>query len=52
MIRKDVTYIIKDFAMIKVKNNLKYTKKLEIIVILQENLEQLLLAFDIKIYKI
>ena len=33
--------------MIKLKKELKYTKKLEIIVIIQGNLEELLIAFAI-----
>ena len=38
----------KSFVMIKMKKrNLKYTKKLEIIVIIQENLEEQLIAFAI-----
>ena len=46
--KKNATYIKKSFVMIKIKNlNLNYTKKLEIIVIIQENLEQLLIAFAI-----
>ena len=47
IIRKDVTYVIKNFDIIKIKKNLKYTKKLEVIVILQENLEEMLIAFFI-----
>ena len=46
--KRNVTYIKKSFVMIKMKKiNLKYTKKLEIIVIIQENLEELLIAFVI-----
>ena len=46
--RKNATYVKKSFVMIKMKKrNLKYTKKLEIIVIIQENLEELLIAFVI-----
>ena len=46
--RKNATYVKKSFVMIKMKKrNLKYTKKLEIIVIKQENLEKLLIAFVI-----
>ena len=46
--KKNATYIKKSFVMIKMKKrNLKYTKKLEIIVIIQENLEELLIAFVI-----
>ena len=46
--RKNATYVKKSFVMIKMKKrNLKYTKKLEIIVIIQENLEELLIAFAI-----
>ena len=40
--KKNVTYVKKSFAMIKMKKrNLNYTKKLEIIVIIQENIEKL-----------
>ena len=40
--KKNVTYVKKSFAMIKMKKrNLNYTKKLEIIVIIQENKEEL-----------
>ena len=46
---KNATYAKRSFAMIKMKKrNLKYTKKLEIIVITQENLEELLIAFACK----
>ena len=46
--KKNVTYVIKSFFMIKMKKrNLNFTKKLEIIVIIQENLEELLIAFVI-----
>ena len=46
--QKNVTYVKKGFAMIKMKKrNLNYTKKLEIIVIKQGNLEELLIAFVI-----
>ena len=46
--QKNVTYVKKGFVMIKMKKrNLNYTKKLEIIVIIQENLEELLIAFVI-----
>ena len=39
-IKKNVTYVKKGFVMIKMKKrNLNYTKKLEIIVIIQRNLE-------------
>ena len=49
---KNAAYVKKSFAMIKMKNrNLKYTKKLEIIVIIQESLEGLLIAFVIQIIK-
>ena len=42
--KKNVTYVIKSFFMIKMKKrNLNFTKKLEIIVIIQENLEELLI---------
>ena len=50
--KKNATYVKKSFVMIKIKNlNLNYTKKLEIIVIIQENLEQLLIAFAIQVIK-
>ena len=40
--KKNVTYVKKGFVMIKMKQrNLNYTKKLEIIVIIQGNLEEL-----------
>ena len=40
----------KEFVMIKMKKiNLNYTKKLEFIVIIQENLEEQLIAFVFKI---
>ena len=43
---KNVTYEKESFFMIKmIKRNLNYTKKLEIIVIIQKNLEELLIAF-------
>ena len=46
--QKNATYAKKSFVMMKIKKiNLNYTKKLEIIVILQENLEELLIAFAI-----
>ena len=46
--QKNVTYVKKVFAMIKMKKrNLNYTKKLEIIVIIQGNFEELLIAFVI-----
>ena len=46
--KKNATYVEKRFVMIKnKKRDLNYTKKLEIIVILQENLEELLIAFVI-----
>ena len=46
--QKNATYVKKRFAIIKnKKRDLNYTKKLEIIVILQENLEELLIAFVI-----
>ena len=46
--KKNDTYVKKSFVMIKMKKrNLNYTKKLEIIVIIQENLEELLIAFVI-----
>ena len=50
--KKNATYVRKSFAMIKMKErNLEYTKKLEIIVITQENVEELLKAFAVKIVK-
>ena len=46
--REIVTYVKKGFVMTKMKKgNLKHTKKLEFIVIIQENLEELLIAFVI-----
>ena len=46
--KKNATYVKKSFVIIKTYEwNLNYTKKLEIIVILQENLEELLIAFVI-----
>ena len=46
--KKNVTYVKKSFIMIKMKKrNLKYTRKLEIIAIVQENLEEQLIAFVI-----
>ena len=46
--KKNATHVTKSFVIIKTKKwNLNYTKKLEIIVILQENLEELLIAFSI-----
>ena len=46
--KKNATYVKKSFVMTKMeKRNLKYTKKLEIIVIIQENLEELLIALAI-----
>ena len=46
--KKNATYVKKSFAGIKNKKcNLNYTKRLEIIVIIQENLEGLLIAFVI-----
>ena len=46
--KKNATYVKKCFVMIKmIKRNLKYTKKLEIIAIIQENLEELLIALVI-----
>ena len=45
---KNATYVKKSFVMITLKKrNLKFPKKLEIIVIIQENLEELLIAFAI-----
>ena len=44
--KKNATYVKNSFVMIKMKKrNLKYAKTLEIIVIIQENLEELLIAF-------
>ena len=46
--QKNATYVKKSFSLIKIKKrNLNYTKKLDIIVIIQENLEGLLIAFVI-----
>ena len=46
--KKNATYVKNSFLLIKMKKrNLKYTKKLEIIVIIQENLEKQLIAFAI-----
>ena len=46
--KKYVAYVKKSFAMIKMKKiNLNYIRKLEIIVIIQENLEEQLIAFEI-----
>ena len=46
--KKNATYVKKSFVMIKLKKrNLKYTKKVEIVVIIQGNLEELLIAFAI-----
>ena len=45
---KDMIPLADSFAMIKMKKiNLSYTKKLEITVIIQENLEEVLIAFVI-----
>ena len=45
---KDMIPLTDSFAMIKMKKiNLSYTKKLEITVIIQENLEEVLIAFVI-----
>ena len=47
-VKKNVTCVKKNFVIIKMKKrNLKYTKKLEIIVLIQENLEEQLIAFVI-----
>ena len=47
-VKKYVIYAKERFVMIKnKKRDLSYTKKLEIIVILQKNLEELLIAFVI-----
>ena len=46
--KKNDTYLKKKFVMMKIKKiNLKYIKKMEIIVIIKENLEELLIAFVI-----
>ena len=46
--KKYAIYAKKSFVMMKMKKmNLNYTKKLEIIVITQENLEELLIVFAI-----
>ena len=46
--KKYVIYVKKSFIMVKMKKiNLNYIKKLGIIVIIQENLEELLIAFVI-----
>ena len=46
--KKTTTYAKKSFFMMKmIKINLKYTKKSETIVITQESLEELLIAFAI-----
>ena len=46
--KKNVTYVKKSFVVIEMKKrNLKHTKKLEIIVIIQENLQEQLIAFAI-----
>ena len=46
--KKNVTYVKKSFVMTKMKKrSLKYTKQLEIIVIIQESLEEQLIAFAI-----
>ena len=44
--KKNVTYVKKNFVMIKIK------KKLKIVVIIQENLEEQLIAFVIKRHKV
>ena len=47
-IKKNVTYVIKSFGVIKMKNrNSNYTKKVKVTVILRENLEELLTTFVI-----
>ena len=47
-VKDNAKYVEKRFVMIKnKKRDLNYTKKLEIIVILQENLEEQLIAFVI-----
>ena len=46
--KKNATYVKKSFVMIKMKKRiLNYTKKIEIIVIIQENLDELLIVFAI-----
>ena len=46
--KKNATYAKNSFVMIKMeKINLDYTKKSEIIVIILENLEDLLIVFEI-----
>ena len=46
--KKNVTYVNGTFVMINMKKgNLKYTKKLEIIAIIQETLDKRLIAFAI-----
>ena len=46
--KRNATYVKKNFVKIKMKKrNLNYTKKLEIIVIIQENLEKQLIVFAI-----
>ena len=46
--QKNVTYVKKSFVIIQTKKrNLNYTKKTEIIVSIQENLEELLIAIVI-----
>ena len=46
--KQNATYVKKNFVVIKIKKlNLNYTKKLEIIVIIQEKLEELLISFAI-----
>ena len=47
-IKNNVTYVIKSFGMIKMKNRKSnYTKKVKVTVILHENLEELLIIFVI-----
>ena len=46
--KRNATYAKKSFVKIKMKErNLNYTKKLEIIVIIQEKLEEQLIVFAI-----
>ena len=46
--KNNATYVKKSFVMIKMKKrNLKYTKKLDTIVIIQENLQEQLIVFVI-----
>ena len=51
-IKKFATYVEKNFVLIKIIKNLKKCKKLEIIVIIQENIEELLILFANLRYKV